>query len=77
MISRLWTDYMNFFEDIVKKDGISKTFETYALHPKMFPRLFGGTFHPIIHVGYGIEFQIPMILAEGNFSNFMYTNIIH
>lgn len=31
----------------------------------MFVRLYAGFLHPIIHLGYGIEFQQPAIVAEG------------
>lgn len=62
----MWTDYLTFFDNVIKEDGMQKVFETYTFHPEMFPRLFGGAFHPLIHVGYGVEFQLPIILAEGN-----------
>jgi len=61
----LFTDYLEFFEEEIHDKGMEKTFEEYALHKDMFLRLFSGVFHPIIHVGYGIEFQISLILAEG------------
>lgn len=44
---------------------MEKVFNNFAFHPKMFPRLFSGAFHPLIHLGYGVEFQIPAVLAEG------------
>jgi len=31
----------------------------------MLSRFVSGAFHPIIHFGYGIEFQLPIIVAEG------------
>jgi len=68
----MWTDYFNFFEGIVKEQGITKAFETYAFHPEMISRVFGGVFHPIIHIGYGFEFHIPLIVAEGIFSLYLF-----
>jgi len=61
----MFTDYLEFFEQEIHDKGMQKTFEEYGLHKDMFPRLFGGAFHPIIHVGYGVEFQIPLVFAEG------------
>ena len=31
----------------------------------LLARLFGGFLHPIIHLGFGVEFQQPAIIAEG------------
>ena len=31
----------------------------------LFARVIGGAFHPLIHIGYGLEFDIPGIVAEG------------
>lgn len=64
-IVRLWNDFLEFFDKIVKEEGMEKVFNYYAFHPQLFPRLFGGAFHPVIHLGYGIEFQIPIIVSEG------------
>lgn len=61
----LWADYLDFFEKVIKEEGMQKSFEKYVFHPMMFTRLFAGAFHPIIHLGYALEFQIPLILAEG------------
>jgi len=61
----LWTDYLNFFDEVVVNDGLDKALITYGMHRLMLPRLVSGALHPLIHVGYGIEFQEPKILAEG------------
>ncbi|KAG7085650.1 hypothetical protein E1B28_003196 [Marasmius oreades] len=34
-------------------------------HPEMLNRLLAGLVHPMIHTGYGYEFAIPGIVAEG------------
>jgi len=60
-----------FFEDVVKRDGYKKAFEKYGFHPKMLTLLYARAFHPIIHIGYGFEFQLPLIVAEG-IENFIY-----
>lgn len=36
-----------------------------AKHPQMLNRLFAGLVHPLIHIGYGIEFGILGQVAEG------------
>jgi len=41
-----------------------KAIDTYVFHPLMISRLAAGEFHPFIHLGYGIEFQLPMIVSE-------------
>ena len=50
---------------MIKEDGMGKVFNTFTFHPAMFPKLFTGAFHPLIHLEYGVEFQIPAVLAEG------------
>ena len=64
----LWTDYYNFFEKEIKEKTMQETFKTYAFHPKVFSRLYSGLFHPLIHTGYGLEFHLPLMLAEGTFN---------
>lgn len=34
--------------------------------PEMVTRLLEGLLHPMIHVGFGVEFTLPGIFAEGN-----------
>lgn len=61
----MWSDYVDFFDKLVKEEGMEKAINEYAFHPLIFPRLFERAFHPVIHLGYGVEFQIPMIVSEG------------
>ena len=35
-------------------------------HPQMLNRFLAGLLHPIIHTGYGVEFGLRGILAEGS-----------
>ena len=37
-----------------------------AEQPRMLDRFVGGLLHPVIHTGYGYEFGLPGIVAEGN-----------
>ncbi|KZO98841.1 hypothetical protein CALVIDRAFT_511677 [Calocera viscosa TUFC12733] len=64
--------YLFFFSQEVKDKGVSETFEKYIFDPSangngtdMRARFFSGAFHPLIQIGYGFEFQDPLVVAEG------------
>jgi Questin oxidase-like len=73
--------YFTFFATSLLEKGVAKSLEEYIYskpanydnqrekegkdQPKMFSRFLGGLFHPIIHVGYGLEFGVLGIVAEG------------
>jgi hypothetical protein len=61
----MWTSYLDFFDVIVKEKGIQAAVEEYGFNEKMIPRLAAGALHPLIHLGFGIEFEDPIIVAEG------------
>jgi hypothetical protein len=76
---------VNFFIDAIKHNGAKETVETYIFghqfnfggetpdtHPHLLNRFIGGLLHPLIHTGYGIEFGIPGILAEGAYVHSSY-----
>ncbi|KAJ2913561.1 hypothetical protein MD484_g6850, partial [Candolleomyces efflorescens] len=44
------------------KEGL---FDEDAPQPHMLARFFSGVVHPVIHAGYGLEFGLPGMLAEG------------
>lgn len=72
--------YFNFFADELLSNGVSKTIDVYVFSKKanyeddaeregrkqkaMFSRFIGGLFHPLIHLGYGVEFGIPYMVTE-------------
>ncbi|KAL0482620.1 oxidoreductase [Acrasis kona] len=60
-----YTDYANFFLEQISKNGLKQTFEKYAFSEPLFNRLTSGIFHPLIHVGYGLEFENELMMAEG------------
>jgi len=71
MISH-YSGYLAFFTDSITKDGITKTVERYVFAPEnnergvsMFTRFQAGLLHPLIHIGYGMEFNVPGMVAEG------------
>lgn len=72
---------MAFFTDVLLKNGAAATLEEYIFsqkanfdpardtkeqtQPEMLNRLVNGVLHPMIHVGYGLEFGLLGTLAEG------------
>jgi hypothetical protein len=59
----------------VKRLGIKGALQEYIFSgsanvgagngPNMLVCLFAGLVHPFIHIGYGLEFNDPVIVAEG------------
>jgi len=79
--ARYYQAYLEFFSDQVIAKGVDKTLEDYlysknfnfndraevdgSRQPEMFSRFMSGLMHPLIHVGYGLEFGLAGILVEG------------
>jgi len=69
--------YLDFFVEEVKVKSFDAIIEEYIFapdanyvagngtQPEMLNRFFEGILHPMIHVGFGVEFGLPGILAEG------------
>ena len=60
---------MIFFQKEINKKGIEGVIKEYLLKgdeqaEDLLMRLFAGFLHPVIHLGYGIEFKQPAIVAE-------------
>jgi hypothetical protein len=78
---RYYSAYVDFFTTILRKDGAAATLEDYVFSqkanfdpardadgkspPQFLCRLIDQVLHPLIHVGYGLEFGLPGTLAEG------------
>jgi len=76
-----YSAYVAFFADVLRKNGAAATLEKYVFsqkanfdparetdgkfQPEFLNRLVDGLFHPMIHVGYGLEFGLLGTLAEG------------
>ncbi|KAI0970333.1 hypothetical protein F4678DRAFT_136819 [Xylaria arbuscula] len=63
-------DFIDFFEKKIQQDGVEKVLQDYLLGvsdvaESMFPRLWHGYVHPIMHLGLGLEFKQLPIVAEG------------
>jgi hypothetical protein len=67
-----------FSERLVKRDGLKDSLETFIFsneanwgdkssdkHPEMVSRLLAGLLHPFIFLGYGVEFGLLGMVAEG------------
>ncbi|KAH0834191.1 hypothetical protein J3R83DRAFT_11503 [Lanmaoa asiatica] len=71
--------YVSFFSKQISEKGAASTLEEFVFsekynfqkgrnanaQPEMSVRLFEGLVHPLIHVGYGVEFGLKGMLAEG------------
>ncbi|KAG2072551.1 hypothetical protein BDR04DRAFT_1074096 [Suillus decipiens] len=78
---RFYSAYSDFFALELGKKGFARTFGEYIFahsanflaepppegygHPEMLSRFMGGILHPLIHTGYGAEFGLLGISAEG------------
>ena len=65
-----YTNYLIFFERLIEERGWKDVVNEYCFsHSKVADailiRMFEGAFHPIIHLGFGIEFELTSIIAEG------------
>jgi hypothetical protein len=62
---RYYPNYLAFFEEEVKKEGALPAMLKYAFTEELYPCLLAGAVHPIIHLGFGLEFDLPSVIAEG------------
>jgi hypothetical protein len=83
---KYYQGYLEFFSNQLVTRGVDATLEDYlyskganfndraeangSRQPEMFSRFMSGLMHPLIHVGYGLEFGLPGILAEGTYFRF-------
>ncbi|CEI92675.1 hypothetical protein RMCBS344292_06928 [Rhizopus microsporus] len=59
------TAFIDFFRSEIEKFGIIDTVRRWVFHGDFLARTVAGAFHPLIHIGYGLEFNIPGLVAEG------------
>jgi len=75
---RFYSAFLAFFKSELLEKGLSECLEEYVLslaanyhdhkQPGMLSRLMTVIFHALIHVGYGAEFGLLGLSAEGTFS---------
>lgn len=60
-----YASYLQLFSNEIKSNGMIPTIRRYVFSTDMLNRTLGGAFHPIIHLGYAVEFDLPGLAAEG------------
>ncbi|KAH7060308.1 hypothetical protein BKA57DRAFT_446878 [Linnemannia elongata] len=60
-----YASYLAFFREEVPKLGRVEAIVKYAFDTDVIGRTFSGAFHPLIHLGYGVDFGIDAVVAEG------------
>jgi len=66
---RQYKNFLQFFKDEIDNMGWQSAVNRYVFSDdevakKMLPLIFAGFLHPLIHLGFGIEFEQPAIIAE-------------
>jgi len=56
--------YARFWMDQIRSKGKIEAIKR-LIQENLVPNLFGGAVHPAIHVGFGVEFDLETLLAEG------------
>jgi hypothetical protein len=78
-VFRYYSAYAQFFSERVRERGISAVLDEFIFsrkanigtgansrQPMMLSRFLSGVLHPLIHTGYGAEFDLPGMVIEGN-----------
>lgn len=66
---KYYVDYLHFFQKEIQAKGWESVVNDYIFSgdergDALFSRLFAGVLHPLIHLGFGVEFRQPAIIAE-------------
>ncbi|EFQ85821.1 hypothetical protein CFE70_006479 [Pyrenophora teres f. teres 0-1] len=66
---KYYHDFLVFFQEEINKKGWEATVQEYLfaeteLADDMLARLYAGFLHPLIHLGFGVEFEQPGVIAE-------------
>ncbi|PYI22895.1 hypothetical protein BO99DRAFT_399627 [Aspergillus violaceofuscus CBS 115571] len=65
-----YSDFLRFFQREIERVGVEAVLDGYLFQEgdevarAMLGRLFGGLVHPFIHLGFGLEFEQPALVAE-------------
>jgi hypothetical protein len=62
---KAYANYLRLFKNEIGQHGIVDTIRRWVWSGDMLSRLVGGVYHPLIHVGYGVEFGLAEQVAEG------------
>ncbi|KAL4894512.1 hypothetical protein BDV59DRAFT_200854 [Aspergillus ambiguus] len=77
-----YPNFLAFFQRQIDKRGVEDVLNQYlfsgtTIAEQMFIRLFEGLLHPLIHLGFGIEFNQPAIIAEALAQTAVHRNTLH
>ena len=66
---RYYRNYLEYFRGEIDRKGYAQVINEYCLKgderaDDMLVRLHAGFLHPMIHLGFGVEFKQPAIIAE-------------
>ncbi|KAI9490010.1 hypothetical protein BDB00DRAFT_839763 [Zychaea mexicana] len=63
-----YTSYLEYFTKEIEHRGMLDAIRFWMFHDNekdnMLPRVLGSGIHPLIHLGYAVEFNLPLIAAE-------------
>jgi hypothetical protein len=64
-----YSNFLAFFQREIDEKGVPMVLNEYLfggdeLAESLLSRMFSGLVHPIIHLGFGVEFQQPAIIAQ-------------
>lgn len=60
-----YTSYRDMFQHEINQHGMIHTIRHWIYSDDLLARVVGGAYHPIIHLGYAVEFNLPALAAEG------------
>ncbi|KXN75003.1 hypothetical protein CONCODRAFT_82552 [Conidiobolus coronatus NRRL 28638] len=58
-----YAEYLQFFQKEVNENGMVPALNHFL--PKLIAGFAGAALHPLIHLGYAVEFDLPQVAAEG------------
>ena len=77
-MNSFYNSYLEFFRAVLLKKEPAEVVEEYVFssraniggtgidgHPRMLNRFLAAIYHPMIHLGCGLEFGFPGLVAEG------------
>ncbi|KAI8348306.1 hypothetical protein BD560DRAFT_358794 [Blakeslea trispora] len=60
-----YTSFLQFFKTEIDRYGMIETIRRFVWSNDFLARTVAGVYHPLIHIGYGLEFNLPGVAAEG------------